>query len=165
MAVLFDTVEFLAVFLLAVEAIKLKNLKVFVENFLKPLISRLNPTIKFVGDVSHFSFFERNAINFMFLGFYVFGVFLILTVFYIYNVDAVGFLREAAPIYWLLSILGLFIGPFIAGFLPYQLIVWFLEYSVKVLTWVQLSTHTGIVGILGFVLFALQLFGRRVWIS
>ncbi|MFS1422298.1 hypothetical protein [Shewanella sp. 10N.286.48.B5] len=165
MAVIFDTVELLAVFLLAVEAIKVENLSVLVGGYLRPLISRLNPRITFVDDDSHLSFFERNMVNFFLLGFYVLGFAIIFSAFNVYNIDVIGFLRESAPVYWVLSILGLLIVPFIAGFFPYQLIVWFLEYSVKFLTWVQLRTHTGAVGILGFALFALQFLGRRIWIS
>lgn len=165
MAVFFDIIEFLAVFLLAVEAIKIENLSVLVEQFLKPLISRLNPRVKFVDDVSHLNFFERNAINFFLLGLYIIGVAIIFTIFNIYDIDAIDLLREEAPIYWVLSILGMLTIPLVAGFLPYQLIVWFLEYAVKFLTWIQLRTHTGAVGILGFILFALQFWGRRLCIS
>ena len=165
MAVIFDTVELLAVFLLAVEAIKVENISVLVSRYLRPLISRINPKITFVDDDSHLRFFERHMANFSFLGFYVIGFAIIFSTFNIYSIDVIEFLIESDPVYRLLSILGLLMVPFIAGFFLYQLIVWFLEYSVKFLTWVQLRTHTGAVGILGFALFALQFLGRWIWFS
>jgi len=157
--------EFLAVFLLAAEAIKLENLKVLVNQYLTPLSSKLNPKITYVDDASHLGFWERNSVNFMFLGFYIFGFILILTLFHLYNFDPVEFFMGSEPIYWVLSIIGLLTIPLFVGFLPYQLVVWLVDLSVKGLTWVQLKTHTGVVGILGFLLFALQFIGRRIWLS
>lgn len=150
MALLFDTMEFLAVFLLAAEAIKLENLKVLVKNFLTPLISRLNPKINYVDDVSHLGFWERNTVNFIFLFLYIFGSLIILTLLYKYSFNPIELLTGAEPIYWVLSIIGLLIIPLAVGFLPYQLVVWLLDLSIQGLTWVQLKTHTGVVGILGF---------------
>jgi hypothetical protein len=162
LALLFDILELLAVFLLAVEAIKLKNLKILVKHFLTPWSSRLNPWINFIDDDSHLSFWDRNMISFTLLGFYVFGILIILTLFHISSFEPFTFLRSADPIYWVVSIFGLLIIPLFVGFLPYQIVVWLLDLSIMGLTWVQLRTHTGIVGILGFLLFLLQFIGRRV---
>ena len=97
MTLLFDTMEFLAVFLLAAEAIKLENLKVLVNHYLTPLSSKLNPKITYVDDVSHLGFWERNSVNFMFLGFYIFGFIIILTLFHLYDFDPVEFLMGSEP--------------------------------------------------------------------
>lgn len=165
MAICFDIVELLAVFLLAVEAIKLENLRVVVQEFLKPLIARLNPKIEWIDDTSHLGFFERNAFTFILLAFYLAGLIIVAAIFHILQVTPVSFLSGAQTIEWGLFVIGLLFVPILAGFLPYQLVVWFLELSVKALTWVQLKTHTGAVGILGFLLFAFQFLGRRIWLS
>lgn len=165
MAICLDIVELLAVFLLAVEAIKLENLKIVVQEFLKPLIARLNPKIEWEDDTSHAVFFERNAFDFILIAFYLAGLIIVAAVFHVLQVSPVDFLRNAQPMELVLSVLGLFFVPILVGFLPYLLVVWFLELSVKALTWVQLQTHTGTVGILGFLLFTFQFLGRRVWLS
>lgn len=165
LAICFDIVEFLAVFLLAVEAIKLENLRVVVHEFLKPLIARLNPKIEFVDDTSHLGFFERHTLTFVLLAFYLAGLTLVAAIFHILQASYVNFLSDTQPFEWILFVIGLLLVPIVAGLLAYQCVVWFLELSVKALTWVQLKTHTGAVGILGFLLFAFQFWGRRVLLS
>jgi hypothetical protein len=64
--------------------------------------------------------------------------------------EAIELLRNTEPIYWVFSIIGLLIIPLVIGFMPYQAVVWFFELSIKALTWVQLKSHTGVVGMLGF---------------
>ncbi|KID36748.1 hypothetical protein QT15_09660 [Pseudoalteromonas flavipulchra NCIMB 2033 = ATCC BAA-314] len=156
--------EFLAVFLLAVEAIKLNNLNAFVERVIRPLLSHVNPKIKWVGDgeSEKLTFIERNAVHLFFLGFYLIGIALIFLVFYKFDFNFMNWLLNAAPIYWFLSLVAALILPLFVGFLPYQFLVWSLENSIKALVWVQVKTHTGIVGILGFTLFSIQFIGRRI---
>jgi putative effector of murein hydrolase LrgA (UPF0299 family) len=163
--VIFDVIEFVAVFLLAVEAIKLENLRTLVDSYLKPLYVRLNPQIKIVDDTSGIGFWERHAITFTFITFYVIGLCIIFAIFNNYNIDANELLKNAKLIYWIFSMIGLLIVPLVVGFMPYQAVVWFFELSIKALTWVQLKSYTGIVGILGFFLFTIQYWGRRVWLS
>ncbi|MGY6038879.1 hypothetical protein [Aeromonas sp. AE23HZ002T15] len=163
MSIFFDIIELTAVFFLAAEAIKLENLKVLVEKYLKPLVAKLNPKIELVDDVSHLRFFERNQICIFCLVFYSFGVIIIISIFYLNKISPSVILHDLAPIYWVLLIVGVLFIPFVIGFLPYQLVVWFFEYSIKALTWVQTHTHTGAVGILGFIFFVFQYLGRRVF--
>lgn len=166
MSLFFDIIEFIAVFLLAVEAIKLNNLNVFVERVIKPLLSHINPKIKWDGDgesdCEKLTFIEKNAVYLFFLGFYLIGSTLIFIIFYKFDVNFINWLLNAAPIYWFLSLVAALISPLFIGFLPYQFLVWFLKNSIRALIWVQMKTHTGIVGILGFTLFSIQFIGRRV---
>jgi hypothetical protein len=158
----FDIIEFISVFLLAVEAIKLNNLNVLTEQYLKPLIHRLNPKVDFVADVSELRFIGRHAFSLILLCFYLVGLLIITTFFQAFSDDFIRLLTEATLLHIVIFIISAIIIPVIVGFLPYQIIAWLLGYVVNILIWVQLKTHTGIVGLVGFLLFTVQFIGSRV---
>nr|WP_289073533.1 hypothetical protein [uncultured Halomonas sp.] len=155
-----DSLELGAVFLLAVEAIKLENLARFREGS-GGLYRRLNPNIEFVDDfASDASVFERRWFE-IYLGvIYMLGV---ASVFLLRNTFVWAYL-PSAPAGWLgslLTIVGYVITPIFLGFAVYLVALGALKSSVGVLGLIERHTHSGIIGILGFAMFTLQFIARR----
>lgn len=165
MILIFDIAEFLAVFLLAIEAIKLNNIDYFVQKKLKPFYTHVNPPVVFVDDTSHLGWRERHAFDIFALLLYLIGAGLLAFWNYHYELNAVSAFYESEILYKALFGLAALLIPFLVGFAAYQLLVWALEFSVYALVWIQQKTHNGVVGIIGFVLFAIQFWGRRVLLS
>lgn len=152
--------EFISVFLLAIEAIKVENLN-FVKSKIEAFHLKVNPTIKIVDEMpKDLPFFEKFAIELMLIGTYLFGLLCLLAVNYLSKYDFMkfpeGLLSKAVFIVLLMIV------PFFIGSLTYITFVWFLNVVIRFLVWLETSTHSGVVGILGFSIFAFQYIGRRV---
>ena len=83
MIAVFDILEILAVFLLAVEAIKLENIIKFQKKWFVPLYRKINPEVKIVDELPpDTSFLDRHAFNIFLIVMYLTG--LLLTVCLLY---------------------------------------------------------------------------------
>ena len=161
MQVVFDVVEILAIFLLAVEAIKLENLSVLVNRLLAPTLGKINPKIEFIEDDNEYvGFFDRYWFEFVLISFYIVGLLISWFVFLKFNFHVFEWLSNTSGFTWVWVVPCMLFVPILVGFLPYQGVVLVFELSIKSLSWIEKHTKTGVVGILGFFLYLLQFVGR-----
>ncbi|WP_125925567.1 hypothetical protein [Halomonas aestuarii] len=156
-----DLLEITAVFLLAVEAIKIHNLSWVRTRALKPLLAYINPTVEFVEDYPPgATFVERHAGNLFFLGIYLFGWPVLIIGVGAFDVSLSSLVTHTVA-GWLLSILGVVFAPLLAGGIIYTALVSIVDQCIRGLSWVEAHTHSGVVGLLGFVLYLIQFATRR----
>ncbi|MEZ5573811.1 MAG: hypothetical protein R3E64_17625 [Halioglobus sp.] len=165
MAVALDLLEILAVFLLAVEAIKLDNLSKLTNRLLVPTLDIINPKITFVEKIAYKGIFDRYWFEISLFSFYLLGLLISCFSMTYIGVDVLDWLRNTSGLSWLWIIPCVIFVPFIVGFLPYQGVVFAFQISVKGLYLVEKHTSTGVVGIMGFSLYLLQFIGRRLLAS
>ena len=155
-----DIFELLAVFFLAVEAIKLKNLK-WVRDHLSGLHRRINPRIQYVDELPHdLSFASRHWFSISLVMFYLLGLLVCSVVLHFLGLSVSEELPRtplALTIHILLSIVFL---P-ICGLIVYSLVVLAFQLAIVILSAVEENTHSGVVGIIGFILFLSQFVARR----
>ncbi|NQU20869.1 MAG: hypothetical protein HQ567_06265 [Candidatus Nealsonbacteria bacterium] len=161
MSLLWDVLEVTAVFLLAAEAIKVRNLR-WIHSHTIRLHRVVNPKIEIVDELpKEMKFIDRYSIEFFLLGFFVFGVIAILTACRAFGIPLISIVPRSVG-GWLILIFGIVTGPILVGLSAYTVIVWLLQRIVAALSWVEENTLNGAVGILGFILFLVQFIGRRV---
>ncbi|MGR2952340.1 hypothetical protein ABMY23_22440 [Vibrio vulnificus] len=151
--------EYVSVFLLAVEAIKLENLSWVKDKSIK-IGSILNPQITFVDEkdyVAPTTFLGKYGIKLFAVALYIVGVGVSAWGLSLFGLQMSGLLPDSALTWILSSLYVLFICPVI-GFAVYNSIVVLFSIVVKALSWVERSTQSGIVGIIGFALFSIQFF-------
>lgn len=162
MSLLWDVLEVTAVFLLAAEAIKVRNLQ-WIRSRTIGLRRVVNPKIEIVDELpKEMRFIDRYGIELFLLGFFVFGAIAILTACRALEIPLISIVPRTVG-GWLILILGIVTGPILVGLSAYTVIVWLLQGVVAVLSWVEENTRNGAVGILGFFLFFIQFIGRRVF--
>lgn len=153
--------ELTAVFLLAAEAIKVRNLQ-WIRSHTIRLHRVVNPKIEIVDELpKEMRFVDRYGIELFLLGFFVFGAIVIFTVFRALEIPLMSIVPRSVG-GWLILTLGIVTGPILVGMFTYTVIVWLLQGVVAALSWVEENTRNGVVGILGFILFLVQFIGRRV---
>ena len=160
-----DLIEVLAVFLLAVEAIKLENLSKLSTKLLAPTLKKVNPEITYVENVECKSFLDKYGFALLTFGFYVVGFLILLLTFSHFNIDVIEWVNGVSRVHWLWFILCFLFVPIIVGLLPYTCVVFAFELSIRGLTLVERHTATGAVGIAGFALYLIQFLGRRLLTS
>ena len=154
----FDFMELTAVFLLAVEAIKIENL-VYLKAHWKKAYRFVNPKIEYVDELpSEQTFLERNSINIYMLFIYFVGLGIILFLSTKSSVvlprfNGFGSLLYLVPYY-------IFAPAFVGG-IAYSLIAYIMVRITDVFEWIENNSASGVVGIVGFILFFLQFIGRR----
>ena len=165
MVVALDLLEILAVFLLAVEAIKLENLSKLTSKLLVPTLDIINPKITFVEEIEYKGNFVRYWFEIFLFSFYLLGLLISYIAMVYIGVDALDWLRNTSGLNWLWVIPCVILVPFIVGFLPYQGVVFAFQITIKGLSLVEKHTSTGVVGIMGFSLYLLQFIGKRLLAS
>ncbi len=152
----------MAVFLLAAEAIKVRNLQ-WIRSHTIRLHRVVNPKIEIVDELpKEKSFVERYGIELFLLGSFVFGAIAILTACGALQIPLMSIVPRSVG-GWIILILGIVTGPVLVGLSAYTVIVWLLQGIVAALSWLEENTRNGAVGILGFILFLVQFIGRRVF--
>lgn len=167
MSIVSGCLEILGVFLLAVEAIKLHNLKWIRENVVSPLALRVNPIIHFVTPKTDEEKAETRAGEiwlYIIIGFLsVFGLLVILGSIYVSGYDLIKawdtFSKFIPGPIWLGILIALPVGLVtviiggIVGSMAYTGVVLFLDALILGLQFIERNTATGIIGILGFLLY------------
>ncbi|MCY9805667.1 hypothetical protein OTK51_19760 [Vibrio scophthalmi] len=151
--------EYVSVFLLAVEAIKLENLSWVKDKTIK-FRSILNPKITFVDAkdyVAPTTFLGKHGVKLFTVALYIVGVGVSAWGLSLFGLQMSGLLPDSALSWSLSGLYVLFICPII-GFAVYNSIVVLFSIVIKALSWVERSTKSGAVGILGFALFSIQFF-------
>lgn len=157
-----DLLEFTAVFLLAVEAIKLKNLG-WVRLKVHVLHKTINPNIRIVDDLpKDLPFTDRFFFELSFLGLWFLGALLCLMVIATTQV-AMNLAVPGTVASWVVVSMAALCVPLTVGLLAYTGIAYVLRGVIRGLFWLEENTRSGAVGILGFVLFATQFFLRRAF--
>lgn len=157
-----DLLEITAVFLLSVEAIKIKNLEWVRARAINPFLARINPKIEFVEEFSTGdTFIERRAFELFFFGTYLFGWLVLFVGLAMLDVSLSSLIPQTA-LGWFFSALGVVFAPILAGMITYTAFVSIVERCIRALAWVEAHTHTGAVGALGFALYLTQFAVRRV---
>jgi hypothetical protein len=149
--------ELLGVFLLSVEAIKLRNFRRLNERFFKPQLRFLNPTIQVVHDMS------RRPLRLDSFGVFLilitgFGFLLFIVISHLFPASA----TVVRPWHWSVPWWGMIlllpcylIGCHLAGGIVYTAAVGVLTLLTKLLDSLERSTEEGTVGLIGFSLFLL----------
>jgi len=159
--VIMSTLEYVSVFLLAVEAIKLDNLAWIKASSLQ-LKGFLNPEIAFVEEDEYIpptTFFDKHTFKLLLAVNYTIGLAVFAWGASIIGISPNELIPGTTPM-WAAGIFGAMFAVPLAGFVMYTAVVQLLHMVVVMLTWIESSTKSGVVGILGFVLFSIQFFMR-----
>lgn len=156
--------EVLGAFLLAIEAIKLHNLRFIRERVLEVVASKVNPVVHFVNANSDEEKKQSvDWINIVFTSFILLGLLIIYGLVRLLGLDPrdawgtfSGFvpgplwidILVALPAGFLLLLISSFVG-----YGTYALVVLALGTAIAALNFIERHTATGVVGIMGFLLF------------
>ncbi len=159
-----SSLEFVSVFLLAVEAIKLENLGWIKAKSIK-LVDFLNPRIEFVENYTPpESFIGKHLGQIMIFAMFITGLFFCSTIFF-YLMKVIGIpvvysrlVPQTAP-GWAMAFFMMLFMPVI-GLIIYTMFLKLLSGVITVLSWIERSTKSGVVGLLGFTLYAIQFFAK-----
>lgn len=159
--ILCDVFELTAVFLLAVEAIKLKNLS-WVRTKVHLLHKAVNPDIKFVEELpTDLTFLQRHFMSIVLAGCWLIGALMAWGI--ITRTPLAAYIEAPqGSISWVLVIAGGLVVPLFLGVSAYDGIAYLLRSAIRALLWLEENTLSGAVGILGFGLFTTQFLLRRV---
>ena len=150
--------EFVSVFLLAVEAIKLENLSWLKDKSLKAS-DFLNPRIEFVENYTPPSTFIGRHIFRIFIAVnFLIALAILLWVGLYFDVK-IRYLPPENAADWAAVFFMLLFTPMIGGIF-YTIVLKILSLAVKALTWIENSTRSGVVGIIGFLFYAIQFFAK-----
>jgi hypothetical protein len=161
--------EILGTFLLSVEAIKLENFRSLRENILEVAALRVNPLIKRVHNPSPDERVEVRAserwFNIIFAFFILLGLSILYALLRLKHVPLLHVWRLFAHlipgptwIAFVAAIAALFLLLLVASLIGsgvYTLVVLLLDGLIAIFRTIEEKTATGIIGILGFVLFAI----------
>ncbi len=158
--------ETLGTFLLAVEAIKLPNLRAVRERLFKPILNRLSPRIFVRGDEPPETIARlKEQAEFRFLLILATLTFVLVLLTMSSAGESPGALWTAlwstmtASSLWLTVPVALFLAwcmfgvCMIVGFVLYSIALLPFRLSFATLEWIEANTANGIIGILGFLLF------------
>jgi hypothetical protein len=155
-------------FLLAVEAIKIRNLRIF-SNYIRKFVASVYPVLKWMaGEEERLeNTLSRSGI----ISLHVLAVLLGTPVWIVLEVGgslggtfhdffnqylSFGRGSDESLIVQLGNIIGVLIGGYAAGVLIIGILVELLSIITKVMTWIENNTESGVVGIFGFLLFLLS---------
>jgi hypothetical protein len=162
MQIVLDFIEILAVFLLAVEAIKLENLSTLTSKLLIPTLDKINPKVTFVETMQDEGFFDQYWFEVTLIGFFLLGLLICYITLSGFGIDVFEWFSNISGLSWLWVVPSMLFVSVLVGFLPYQVVVLAFELSIKSLSWIEKHTSTGVVGIMGFILYLFQFVGRRL---
>ena len=160
-----STCEISGTFLLAVEAIKVSNLKAVREKFFGKLVRLLTPRIKVPLDASPEEIASRTERAqvwvFVLLASIGFGVLFTLALSLLGSTSALQLsVRQALPTeawqFAIAAILGtilLFGFSALLGFVLYSILLLPFKATFRSLAWIEAKTSSGVIGILGFFIF------------
>jgi len=155
-----DITEITAVFFLAVEAIKVENLS-SLKGHWNDVYRRVNPKVVFVDEwPKNHTFTQKYQGEFFLIIGYVVGIVALL------GIQKV--LGYSQPVYDGLSSILIMAGyylllPFFIFAAAYSGFVFFMERTTLFFEWIEKNTASGIVGIVGFLLYMIQYLLRRAF--
>lgn len=153
----------LAVFLLAVEAIKLENLSKAQRKGIIPFYRIINPRMKIVDEFPpDISFYGKHEFAIRTIAMYLTGLFWTGLLLHALGVLSLQAILPGSFIGWIAVVIGVIIVPMLLSLIVYTIAVGIFFMPIKILLWIQKNTQNGIVGIMGFTIYLIQYVCRRV---